>query len=334
MTESRASSPEVQALGRSGRLFFGSFGSGGRVSIGEYLPGAGESASGRPLVKRAIQIFVGRDYFTALEITLLRGRLFNRLDSVPKAEKVTVIDETLARQLRPDGNALDCLVQWGIGNDYFGPYRVVGIVAHVSGIADREECAQMYVPTGPDTVSSYLYLRLANGRSADLLRQRIAQEIHRFDSHIPVLSVATLAERRDDNAAIWLAGFGARLALAAGAAALFLASLGIYAIKGHMVASRTSEIGIRQALGATRGNIIGMVLREGLALTMAGLLIGLLAGLGIAKVSASMLYGISPADPISIIATVVLLGAVSLLASYIPARRAAKVDPMVALRHE
>jgi len=146
--------------------------------------------------------------------------------------------------------------------------------------------------------------------------------------------VATLAQERYDDSSVWPARFGARLSLAAGAAALFLAALGIYAIKGYMVASRSSEIGVRMALGATPMNIIGMVLREGLVLTIVGLMVGLALGLGVAKVSASMLYGISPIDPVSIFVTVAMLGAASLLASYIPARRAAKVDPMEALRYE
>ncbi|MBC8217383.1 MAG: FtsX-like permease family protein, partial [Planctomycetes bacterium] len=114
----------------------------------------------------------------------------------------------------------------------------------------------------------------------------------------------------------------------------FLAALGIYAIKGYMVASRTSEIAIRMALGATHRDIMRMVFREGLVLTMVGLMVGLGLGLGVAKVAASMLYGVSPIDPVSIVATVALLGAASLLASYIPARRAAKIDPMEALRSE
>jgi len=327
-----ASLPEVKTVGMSGGVFFGG---GGWLVIGEYLPGAGESGSGRPLARKAAFVNVGRDYFAVMEIPLLQGRLFDWRDQVPNAEKVTIIDESLARKLRQDGNALGCFIQWGaLTKADSDPYRVVGIVAHMPGIEDREVRAQMYTPTEANELASCLYLHVANKGSADLLQQRISEEIRRVDPRMPVISVATLAQRRYDDSSAWLARFCARLGLAAGAAALFLAALGIYAVKGCMVASRTPEIGIRMALGATHGSIMGMVIREGLVLTVVGLMVGLLLGLGVAKVSASMLYGVSPVDPVSIIVTVALLGAASLLAGYIPARRAAKVDPMVALRHE
>jgi len=149
-----------------------------------------------------------------------------------------------------------------------------------------------------------------------------------------VLSIETLGQQRRDHPSLWLARLGARLAMAAGGAALFLAALGIYAIKGHMVASRTAEIGIRMALGATRRDVLAMVLREGAASTLAGLFVGLLPAFGLAWVMRHLLYGMGVVDPLSIGATLVLLGLTSLAASYVPARRAAKIDPMATLRAE
>ena len=326
-----AALPEVKALGRATRLFFGG---GWAVSVGEYRPGDGESRSSKTLAREASFLGIGRDYFAAMEIPLLQGRLFDPLDYVPDAEKVVIIDESLARKLRPDGNALGCLIRWSFLADRSDPYRVVGIVAHLPGIENREVRAQMYMPIEPNGLAPYLYLHVANKDSADLLQQRISAEIRRFDPRMPVLSVATLAQKRYGDASVFRARLGARLGLAAGTTALFLAALGIYAIKSYTVASHTSEIGIRMALGATHGSIMGMVLWEGLVLTVVGLMVGLLLGLATAKVAASLLYGVSPVDPVSVIVTVTLLGAVSLLASYLPARRAAKVDPMVALRYE
>ena len=327
-----ASQPEVKAVGTSAGVFFGG---GGWIWIGEYLPGAGENGPARPLVREAALVNVGREYFEAMEIPLLQGRLFDQLDSAPNAEMVAIIDESLARKLRPDGSALGCLIHWGVlTNEDREPYRVIGIVAHMPGIENRDIRAQVYTPIKPNGLHPCLYLHVANSGSANLLRQRIFEQIRRFDPPLPVLSVATLAQKRYDDSSVRLASLGARLALRTGAAALCLASLGVYAIKGYLVASRTAEIGIRKALGATHKGIMGMVLQEGLVLTMVGLVIGLTLGLAVAKVATRLLYGISPIDPVSIVVTVALLGAASLLAGYLPARRAARIDPMAALRYE
>ncbi len=322
-----ASLPGVKALGTSHKVFCGG---DGPMVVGEY-----PSESKKPLAREAALVSVGRDYFTAMEIPLLQGRLFNELDYAPDAEAVMIIDESLARKLRPDGGALGCLVKWGLfSKEEEGPYRVVGIVAHLPNLEDGQVHAQMYEPHKSDRLPPHLYLHVANKGLVEGLRQRMIAEVHAVDAGISVKWVKTLAEIHDSQYAVQKARKEARLGLTAGATALFLAAMGIYAIKGYMVATRTSEIGMRMALGATQGNIIGMVLREGLVLMMVGLIAGLTAGLMAAKALANLFYGVRPMDPISIVVTVILIGAVSLLAGYVPARRAAKVDPMVALRHE
>ncbi len=330
-----ASLPPVEALGTAPNLFYGG---GGEQTIREYRPGE-EGEPWKHRARHANMLAIGRDYLPALEVPLLQGRLFDRRDSVPDAEKVAIINETLAHRLRPDGSALGCLVQWGVPElgGYWCPdvYRVVGVVTGLPGIQDREASFQMYVPAaGPDDLPSYFYLHVRDREAVETLRSQMVEEIHRVDPRIPVLSVTTLAEIHDTDFRVWYARFHARLALTAGVVALFLAALGIYAIKGYMVTSRTSEIGIRMAMGATRRSIMAMILRDGLVLTVVALLVGLLLGLAVARVGASLLYGVSPVDPVSIVATVALLGGVSLLAGYFPARRAAKIDPMKALKYE
>jgi predicted permease len=326
-----ASLPGVKAVGMTTRFFFGG---GGPMSICEYAPGGKGDDSRRFLAEYCPVTEVGGDYFDAMGLSLLQGRAFSRLDSTPDAEKVIIIDESLAHKLRPDGKALGCLIQSGFFTEYSEPCRVVGIVPNVQGAEIKKIHAQAYKPVQPDQLCPYLYVRLVNADSVPAMMQRISEEIHKIEPRVPILSMATLAQKHHDNDELWFAGFCTRLALTAGAIALFLAALGIYAVKGYIVASRTPEIGIRMALGATNKDIMGMVFREGIVLTLVGLTVGLLLGLGAALFVRGALYGVSPVDPVSIVVTVVLLGAASLLASYIPARRAAKIDPMEALRYE
>jgi len=162
----------------------------------------------------------------------------------------------------------------------------------------------------------------------------LSQEMFKIDAQIPVTSVSSLKDRSRETEQVWLTGLGARLAVISGATALFLAALGIYAIKGYMVASRTPEIGIRMALGATRKEIMLLVFRQGSVSTMVGLGCGLAAGLGLAQLLRSMIINVSPVDPISIGVTIMVVALTSVLAGWLPARRAARIEPMEALRCE
>jgi predicted permease len=332
------SMPRIQAVGLSTSF---TFREGGRYAelVAEYVPGAESDASKSPLAKTPFVYTVGVDYFEAMEMPLLRGRYFRRLDSTPDAAKVVIIDEHLARRLRPDGNALGCLIQydWPSLSSSSLPYSVVGIVPNLRRISDdKEDRPHIYEPIGPGRLPTYIHLHLARtarGAEAALL-QMIRAEIRKVDPHLPIVSVTTLADCHRNNPVVRLTGFGARLAVTFGAMALFLASLGIYGVKGYMVASRTHEIGVRMAVGATRRDILVMVLREGAVLTLVGLCIGMLLALAAGRVVVSVLLGVSPVDPMSICVTLALLGTASLLAGYIPARRATKIDPMSALRYE
>jgi predicted permease len=319
------------------------FGEGGDYSetVAEYTPGTEEQEEETPRGRASslgyVSHTVGGAFFEAMGIPLLQGRVFDRLDSAPDAEKVVVINEGLARKLRPDGNALGCLIRHGSRSfsSMSDPYRVIGIVLNVwTGTTNQGSFPQIYLPIESDRLPKYIHVRITDGQSEAALLERVFAELREVDAQVPIVSAATLAEHRHDSPTMWAARLGARVAFAFGFMALFLASLGIYAVKGHMVASRTPEIGVRKALGATHWGVMGMVFREGLTLTLMGLFIGLLLALAVGRLIGSLLYGVRPADPISIVAAVVLLGAASLLATYIPARRAAKVDPMVTLRCE
>jgi hypothetical protein len=281
---------------------------------------------------------IGGSYFEAMELPVLRGRDFSRMERTTDAP-VVIIDETQARRLRPDGNALGCLISIsGLGPR---PREVIGIVPGTrDDLFDTEIHPRVYVPMGRDMESFdapiCFYVRTADRVAADetAMFEHIRQEIHAVAPHVAVLSAMTLWDYHLQSRNVRQVRLTAGLAMAFGAMALFLAALGIYAVKGYMVAARTPEIGIRMALGATRGKILRLLLREGTALTLVGSLAGMLLALGAARVLRHALVGVDPIDPVSIAVTVVLLGIASVVAGYLPARRAARIDPMAALRYE
>jgi len=303
-----------------------------RERVVEYVPGREDDASGSLLTKPLHEYEVDGDYFEAMGIRLLQGRVFRPLDSAPDAEKVVIIDELLARKLRPEGSALGCLIQYGSG-----PHQVIGIVPNLRSVWGNGQIQpHVYTPLGAQSVPESIHLRArsaAPGAEAAFVRT-IGARIRELDPRLPVVSVASLADRHRNDPTVLLARAVARLAVMFGAMALFLAGMGLYAVKSHMVASRTPEIGIRMALGATRRDILTLVLRQGATSTFAGLMAGMLLAFVMTRVIRSAVQGISSIDLVSIVVTVVVLTATSLLATYIPARRALRVDPKAALQYE
>jgi len=337
LAERLKENPEIQAVGLSYKS---------PVDLGwwpwinervvEYAPGRADETSGSLLTKALHDYEVNGDYFKAMGIRLLQGRPFRSLDGAPDAEEVVIIDELLARTLRPDGSALGCLIQYG-NDGLSSPCRVVGIVPNIRSIwGNGEDQPHVYRPLKAHHVPESIHVRArstAPGAEAALVRSMGAR-IRKLDPRLPVLSVASLADQHRNHPTVLFTRVVARLAVMFGAMALFLAGMGLYAVKSHMVASRTPEIGIRMALGATRRDILTLVLRKGAISTFVGLLVGTLLAIVMTRVIRSALQGISTIDLMSIVVTVAMLTATSLLASYLPARRAARVDPMEALRYE
>jgi predicted permease len=258
--------PEIQAVGLScaAPMDLGFRWSAERVV--EYTPGGADDASGSLLAKELRVYEVDGDYFKAMGIRLLQGRPFGRLDSVPHAEPVVIIDELLARKLRPDGSALGCLIQYGDTDGLGSPRRVVGIVPNLQSVwGNGEVQPSVFEPIKGNYVPRSILLRArstAAGAEAALVRS-IGARIQKIDPRLPVLSVASLADQQRDSPTVLFTRVVARLAVMFGAMALFLAGMGLYAVKSHMVAARTPEIGIRMALGATRRDILTLVLRQG-----------------------------------------------------------------------
>jgi putative ABC transport system permease protein len=281
---------------------------------------------------------VSPDYFRALGIPLLKGRFFSPSDRVEgeKDPMIVIINETMAKQYFNGRDPIGGRIQQG-DPDPNAPWEtIVGVVGDVkySGL-DSGPGPTVYIPYNENawvTWSREMYLVVRSSGGETEIVPAIRAQLARMDSTVPLAQIRTMDELLDESLVqqrfrTWLvSGFAAL--------ALLLSAIGLYALISYSVSQRTREIGVRMALGAQRSNVVGMVLREALQLLALGLLLGLLGALSATRVMRSLLYSTSTTDALSFAATSLTLFAVTLLACYIPARRATKVDPMVALRYE
>ena len=284
--------------------------------------------------ENADQVFfnnVGNGFFTTMGIPLLSGRGFNVHDT-QTSPKVAVINETMARRFFPNGSPIGR--RFGIGEtpDHPGEIEVIGVVkdAKYNELGETPQMAA-YLPC-TQNVGFYnnLVVRYAPGASRQLIISQARSAIAQINSNILVTGVSSLEEQVDRSIATQ--SLIARLSTFFGILAVFLACIGIYGLLSYSVILRTSEIGIRLALGAQSSNLLWMILRESLLLLVVGLAVGVPVALTSTTILKSQLYELSPNDPTTFVASVVIVAAMTLFAAWLPARRATKVDPMVALR--
>jgi putative ABC transport system permease protein len=277
---------------------------------------------------------VSEDYFQTIGIVLKQGRHFAASDDA-NAVPVAIVNETMARQSFPDSGALGKRFKLGGTNSTAPWMTIVGIVADVRQMGmDKPAKAEMYFPYRQLTGSGYAPRDLVIRTSVEpsSLAAAVRREIHAVDPNLPISNVRTLDEILGEETAT--RELEMTLVTAFSALALLLSGLGIYGVLSYFVAQHTPEIGVQVALGAQSGNILGVVLKKGMLLAVTGVGIGWIAALGLTRLMQSLLFEVSATDPLTFAAVAALLIAVALLASYVPARRAMKVDPIVALRYE
>ena len=290
-------------------------------------------AMGVPLLKG--RVFTAADAQHAMELDTRRREAWEKKERLPAEQRnlmvyATVINQTMARSFWPDQDPLGQMFAGG-GGDQNGPWRqVVGVVGDVRqwGLTQKAQ-PEAYDPLyAPSRVFLALHTSLAPASLTPAVRRALSQ----IDSSLALFRARTMEDVVDDNSQGQR--FLSSLVGTFAALAALLAALGIYGVLSYAVTQRTREIGIRMSLGASRARVLGQVMREGVVLASAGLAVGIGGALAAGRLMESLLHELKPRDPAIFAATAALLAAVTLLACYIPARRAARLDPMRALRYE
>jgi predicted permease len=266
-----------------------------------------------------------------MEIPLLQGRFFNERDNLTNPQ-VAIVDDYMAQQLWPNEDPIGKRIRNG-GLDSKSPWiTVVGVVGRIRQYAlDTESRIAFYLPQ-TQYVTRGMNIVLRTSTDPASMTSAVKSATHEVDPDLPLYDVRTMSQRVEISLArrrfaMLLLGLFAALALA-------LATIGIYGVMAYLVNQGTREIGIRMALGATQRNILNLIVRKGMALAFSGVLIGLAAAFALTRLMRTLLFGVNSSDPATFLAIALLLAAVAFLASYIPARRATRIDPMLSLRSE
>jgi predicted permease len=313
-----ASVPGVISRGGVSALPFTSSVGWGSIQVEGFTPQPGQEL-------QVDQRAATADYFKTMQIPLVKGRYFAELDTLPTAQPVVIVDEKFAQRFWPDTDPIGKQV-W---NDPKRPQTIVGVVGTVKQYGlDIDGRIVVYRPSAGQV--SYQVARTSSDPAA--VAAAIVREIHAVDPTIPVYDVRTMTDRMRDSMA--RQRFSTIMLGAFAAFAMILAAVGVYGVMSYLVTQGTHDIGVRMALGAQRSSILRLVMRQGLELTGAGIVVGAIGAAALTRVMASLLFGVSATDFATFSAVPVILTGVALLATYVPAWRATRVDPVVALREE
>src|SRR5438067_5993628 len=280
-------------------------------------------------------------YCDALGIKLIRGRDFTQDESENKdARRVAMIDEEMAKKLFPNEDPIGQHIRYtnppkdGSPNDM----EVVGVVSkHRHSVDNATLVCRLFVPLAQGySGQTFLHVRLntQDRHAVAAFIPTLRQTLREIDPDLPLLQMTPFLELVERSPNLWIVKLGATLFGAFGAIALILAVVGVYGVKAYAVACRTREIGIRMALGAHRGDVFTLIMRQAAMQTALAIGIGLVLSLGAGRVLAKILYQVSPTDPLALVSASLLLASAALLACFLPARRATRVNPMTALRAE
>jgi putative ABC transport system permease protein len=317
--------------------------SGRIVGIGGQPPPAVGQTKAQDLPTACFQP-VSPDYFRTLQVPLLKGRGFTDHD-VQGSPRVALINKTFANRYFPSEDPLGKMVRLGYWDNSSEdpPRQIVGVVQDSRQILFYKPDPALYVPytqlrpgfQGPNTMerTTIVYVARTSVKPASLETAMRRAEA-KAAPDVPIVKLRTVDAIREQSLQARDMGFYEWLLIVFAAIAVVLTVVGVFGVTSYSVSRRTHEIGIRMALGARKGDVLRMVVRRGLKLAVIGVAIGIAGAFGLTRFLSSLLYGVKPTDPLTFVAVSLILLAVALLACYIPARRAAKVDPMVALRYE
>jgi predicted permease len=272
---------------------------------------------------------VSSGYFRMMQIPILEGRDFDDRDQ-PKTLRVVIVNKKMAEMLWPNESAVGKRIL--IGSDSKDPWEVVGVVktGKYRNLAEDPK-PFFYYAMNQRRLGTMALVTRANVDPRSLAGA-IRSEIQAIDRRVPIFAFKTMEQHK--TYALWAPNMAASFSLAFGVLAILLSAVGLYSVMAYVVSQRTREVGIRMALGANRADVMKMITRQGMRLAAIGVGVGFLLALALVRVLSSVLIGITGYDVTTFVAVPVLLTVVALIACYLPARRATKVDPLVALRYE